>query len=98
MVEAALRDGTHRNLQAHPHWFTTAYFHRPQELADEVRAAGFALEALLAIEGPAAKLPDIEDWLDDPGRRAALMRALARVESEPELLGASPHVLAVARR
>jgi hypothetical protein len=62
-----------------------------------VRGAGFALEALLAVEGPAAMLPDVDAWLDDPHRRGVLMRALARVESEPELLGASPHLLAVAR-
>ena len=41
---------------------------------------------------------DVDDWLDDPERRAALLRAIARVETEPSILGASSHLLAVARR
>jgi SAM-dependent methyltransferase len=95
VVERDLLDGRHANPERHPHWFTTAYFHLPDELAAEVEAAGFELRALLAIEGPGAFLPDIDDWLDDPSRRAALLRALARIEAEPSLLGASPHLLAV---
>ncbi len=96
VVEADVRDGRHENPDRHPRWFTTAYFHLPDELAAEVEAAGFELRGLLAIEGPGAFLRDIDDWLDDPSRRAMLLRALARVEAEPSLLGASPHLLAVA--
>jgi SAM-dependent methyltransferase len=98
IVERALRDGRHVNPHRRPEWFTTAFFHRPGELEAEVRAAGFALEALVAVEGVGAILPDPDAWLDDPGRRATLLRAIARVEGEPSLLGASPHVLAIGRR
>jgi SAM-dependent methyltransferase len=95
VVERDLLDGRHANPERHPRWFTTAYFHLPDELAAEVRAAGFELRGLLAIEGPGAFLPDIDDWLDDPSRRAMLLRVLARIEAEPSLLGTSPHLLAV---
>src|ERR687890_527896 len=64
----------------HPRWFTTAYFHLPEELGAEVRDAGFDLAALVAIEGVGAWLPDVDDWLDDARRRAVLRRAIARVE------------------
>jgi hypothetical protein len=96
-VEADLRDGVHRNPDpaGRPEWFTTAFFHRPDELAEEVRAAGFALDALVAVEGVGAFLPDAGRWLDDPVLRGRLMRAISRVEAEPELLGASPHLLAI---
>jgi SAM-dependent methyltransferase len=99
VLERGVRDGRHDNPDpvGHPHWFTTAFFHRPDELADEVRAAGFELEALLAIEGVGAFLADAGPWLDDPARRDLLMRAIRRVEAEPALLGASPHLLAVGR-
>ena len=63
-----------------------------------MRAAGFDLDALIGIEGPAAFLPDIDAWLDDPDRRTTLLRAIGRVETAPSLLGASPHLLAVAHR
>ena len=80
-------------------WFTTAYFHRPDELEREVAAAGFDVTALLAVEGAvgaAAETHALDAWLDDPGKREILLRAIRRVEAEPSLLGASPHVLALA--
>ncbi len=97
IVERDVRDGQHRNPGRHPDWFTTAYFHHPDGLRDEVRGAGFEVDALLAVEGPAGWLRDSGSWLDDEGRREALMAAIRRVESEPSLLGASPHLLAVAQ-
>ena len=99
VLERGVRDGRHVNPDpvGHPHWFTTAFLHRPEELAGEVRAASFELDALLAIEGVGAFLADASPWLDDPVRRELLMRAIRRVEAEPALLGASPHLLAVGR-
>jgi len=98
IVARYLREGRHENPDRVPEWFTAAYFHLAGELAGEVRDAGLELEALLAIEGPAAFLPDLDDRLDDPDRRATLLRTLERIESEPDLLGAGPRLLAIGRR
>jgi ubiquinone/menaquinone biosynthesis C-methylase UbiE len=98
IVESGLHTGTHRNPDAMAHRFTTAHFARPEELVAEVGEAGFAVEALVAVEGPASLVDDPDGWLDDPRRRAWLLRQLRRVESEPSLLGASSHLLAVGRR
>jgi SAM-dependent methyltransferase len=97
IVEADLATGRHENPTRHPGWFTTAYFHRPEELPAELAEAGWDVEAVLAVEGPASLLPDVDAWLDDPVRREALLRAIRRVEAEPALLGASSHMLAVGR-
>jgi SAM-dependent methyltransferase len=99
IVERDLADGQHRNPGGHPGWFTTAYFHRPEELEREVAAAGFDVTALVAVEGAigaTAETHALDAWLDDPEKREILLRAIRRVEAEPSLLGASPHVLAVA--
>jgi SAM-dependent methyltransferase len=96
IVERDVRDGQHRNPARRPEWFTTAYFHLPEELGREVTEAGLRLEAVLAVEGPAWMLPDIERRLVDPGRRERVLAAIRRVETEPSLLGASAHLLAVA--
>jgi hypothetical protein len=56
------------------------------------------VEGLFGIEGPAENLPDLHAWLEDPARRAKLLAAVRRVEAVPDLLGASPHLLVVARR
>lgn len=93
-----LRDGRHRNPTGDPAYFTTAYFHRPEELAAECTEAGLAHEATLAVEGPGWLLPDLDARLADEPRRAALLAALEALESEPTLLGASAHLLVVARR
>jgi ubiquinone/menaquinone biosynthesis C-methylase UbiE len=92
------RDGRHRNPTGDPAYFTTAYFHRPEELAEECEAAGLAHEETLAVEGPAWLLSDLEARLEDDRRRSVLLDALAAVEAEPALLGASAHLLVVARR
>ena len=97
-VERSLREGRHENPSREPERFTTAYLHLPDDLGEEVRAAGFDLVGVLAIEGVGEFVPDVGDWLDDPLRRDVLLRAIARVEGEPALLGASLHLLAVARR
>jgi len=99
MIDGDLRDGIHVNPDptGRPNWFTTAYFHRPEELGAEVAEAGFALEALVGVESVGTHLPDAAAWLGDPVLRERLMRAITRVEEEPALLGASPHLLAVGR-
>jgi len=96
IVAGALEDGVHRNPDpvGRPEWFTLAYFHHPDELREEVLAGGFPDVAVLAVEGMARS--DDPAALDDPARLAATLRMLRRVEREPALLGASPHLIGVA--
>ncbi|MEZ4417113.1 MAG: methyltransferase domain-containing protein [Gemmatimonadota bacterium] len=96
ILDADLRTGRHHNPGEHPDYFTTAALHRPDELRAEVEAAGLICDGLIGVEGPAAALADIETRLEDPRRRSLLFALLARLESEPALLGVSPHLLAVA--
>jgi len=97
MMERDLTDGQHRNAANEPGWFTTAYFHHPDELPAEIAAAGLDLVAVVAVEGPVAEVSALEAALDDPPRRALLLRTLRQLEGEPSLLGASPHLLGIAR-
>lgn len=98
IASADRRDGQHRNLSGDPAYFTTAYFHRPEELSEECAAAGLTHEATLAVEGLGWLLPDLDARLGDARRRAVLLDALASLEAEPTLLGASAHLIAVARK
>ena len=98
IVERDIRDGQHRNPSQRPGWFTTAYFHRPAEFREEAEEAGLIVEGLFGIEGPSWPMPDLDAWIEDPARRAKLLDAVRRVEAEPELLGASAHLLLVSRR
>lgn len=92
-----LQDGQHRNPTRNPSYFTTAFFHHPDELQEDVIEAGFRLEALLAVEGPAIVLQDLEEQWDDPVLRDRLLQATRWLEADPAVLGVTSHLMAVAR-
>ncbi len=96
LVARDIAEGQHRNPDDVPGWFTTAYFHEPDEAPTEARDAGLDVEALVAIEGPAWLLSDLQRWLDSDGE--LLLRTIRRVEAAPRLLGMSPHLLLVATK
>jgi ubiquinone/menaquinone biosynthesis C-methylase UbiE len=97
IVERDLRDGQHRNSTERLDYFTTAYFHRPDELRAEVLAAGLIVEGLYGLEGPGWLLSDVTARVADQRRRADLLQVARRLESEPSVLGVSAHLLVVAR-
>ncbi|MEV4178760.1 class I SAM-dependent methyltransferase [Nonomuraea sp. NPDC049709] len=72
-----------------------AYFHRAEEVGPEVELAGFVHERLLAVEGFAGPLGNLEELLREP---EALLRVLRLTESEPSMLGVSAHLMAVASK
>jgi ubiquinone/menaquinone biosynthesis C-methylase UbiE len=99
IVARDLRDGQHRNPGNHPSYFTTAYFHHPDELRDEVDEAGLEVVETAGIEGPGRWLPrDFDAWWADPARRGRLLAAVRAVEHEPTLVGLGPHYMVTARR
>ena len=98
IVEQDLRDGQHRNPTERLDYFTTAYFHRPEELADEVVAAGLVLNGVYGLEGPGWILPDVPGRMANAERRGALLRVARMLETEPSVVGSSAHLLAAARR
>ena len=102
IVERDLADGQHRNPERPP----GLVHHRllPSSRTSSSarsRPPASTLPRCVAVEGAvgaAAETRALDAWLDDPGRREVLLRAIRRVEAEPSLLGASPHLLAVATR
>jgi ubiquinone/menaquinone biosynthesis C-methylase UbiE len=98
IYEQDLRFGQHRNPTDDPRFFTTAFFHYPQELIDEVNEAGFRLDTLLAVEGPARLLKDFEQQWQNPSIQDKIMRITRLVESERTLWGVSPHIMAIGKK
>ncbi|WP_158375354.1 class I SAM-dependent methyltransferase [Cellulosimicrobium cellulans] len=100
-AEVVARDvatGVHENPTGRPDWFTTAYFHRPDELREELAAAGLAVDGPVAVEGVAHMAPDIDALLDDAATRDRLLAVIRSTEREPALLGATGHLLAAGQR
>jgi SAM-dependent methyltransferase len=98
IVERDLADGQHRNPDHRPHWFTTAYFHHPDELSHEALAAGLEPNEVLGVEGAAGWFGYLFDRWDDLDAQETIRFAARIMESEPALIGASTHLLMVARR
>lgn len=71
LVARDVAEGQHRNPDDVPGWFTTAYFHEPDEVPAEALDAGLDVEALIAIEGPAWLVPDLRRCGRGPRAAAA---------------------------
>jgi ubiquinone/menaquinone biosynthesis C-methylase UbiE len=93
-----LRDGQHRNPTHKPGYFTDAFFHHPKELLAEVVDSGFELQALLAVEGISYMMKDLDQNWEVDSHREFLLDLIDTTESEPSLIGASPHLMCVAVR
>jgi SAM-dependent methyltransferase len=98
MVDRDLRDGQHRNpVPGSPH-LGTAFLHRPRDVRAEIEQAGLLCEGVLAVETAAALVGQLEAWRSQEPRFYELTHKYARaIEGEESLLGASLHLLGVAR-
>jgi SAM-dependent methyltransferase len=93
-----LIDGQHRNEGGTGQYFTTAYFHRPEDLAAEMHQAGLRAVSVRGVEGPGWMLLDFDDRWEDEALRAEMLDIGRKLESEPSIVGASAHLLAVGSR
>jgi SAM-dependent methyltransferase len=98
IVAGDLGTGTHRNADRTPGWFTTAFFHSPPQLAEEMREAGLEDVRVVGVEGPAWLWGDRGTEPDDAEWREAALWAAREVESDPEFMPVSAHLLGIAHR
>lgn len=97
IVHTDLATGQHRNDRNLPHWFTTSYFHHPDELRQECLDADLDVLEVVGVEGLAAWLPQLADRWDSPGDREIILQSARAVENEPALRALSGHLIAVGR-
>lgn len=95
IADRDMADGVHLNTTEDPRYFTTAFFHRSDELERELADAGLTGVELFAVEGIAWAAPDLDERIADPEKRRHLLDLLGKLEREETLLGASGHLLAV---
>jgi SAM-dependent methyltransferase len=97
IVDQDLANGQHRNPDpvGRPEFFTTAYFHTPDGLIEEIDQAGFTGATAYGVEGPGWPLR--REWAD-PRRREQILHAARAVETEPSLIGFSDHLIAAATK
>jgi SAM-dependent methyltransferase len=76
----------------------TGYSHRPRQLSAEARDAGLHVLRIVGIESVAFLLTDLAERVAEPRALQVLLDSAQALESVPELLGVSPHLLTVAQR
>jgi hypothetical protein len=97
-VERDVRDGQHRNTTERIDYFTTAYFHAPDDLRADAEQAGLAPRGVFGVEGPGWILPDFDERWASPDQRAGLLHVARLLETEPSVLGCSAHLLVIATK
>lgn len=97
IVRADLATGQHRNEPDRLEWFTTSFFHHPDELRRECHEAGLEVLEVVGVEGLAGWLPQLRERWDDPADREIILDSARAVEGEPALLALSGHLIAVGR-
>jgi SAM-dependent methyltransferase len=94
IVEQDLKTGQHRNETGSLDYFTTAFFHHPDELKMELIEGGFPAPRLCAIEGPLWTAPESTTT----EQQEALMATMRKLENEVTLIGASAHIMGIATK
>ena len=97
ILERDLDKGQHRNPTSKD-YFTTAYFHRPEEMESEVSEAGFTVLDNVAVQGPGWLANGLEQRMADPEERERLLELVKKLEREPSLAGVSQHFMVVGRK
>ena len=98
IIRQDLRNGQHRNPSNRPEYFTTAFFHHPNELEAEMRQTKFKPVKVYSVTGFAWLLPRFNQIWRDRTLKGRLMGILDRTELEPSMLGISDHLLAVGKK
>lgn len=95
ILERDLREGQHRNPTENLDYFTTAFFHHPDELRKEFEEAGLTDVEVLPVEGTGWIASRFKERWSDLAARRRLLDLIKAVEGEPTLLGMSPHLIAI---
>jgi ubiquinone/menaquinone biosynthesis C-methylase UbiE len=95
IVNGDLKNGLHKNPTDNPNYFMDTFFHHPDELKAELTEAGFSDSRVYGVEGPSWLAPNIDVWWKDEAQRNVLLEIARQLESEPALLGISPHMIAI---
>lgn len=100
-VEIMKRDintGYHSDTSKSNRYFTDSYFHRPEEIIQEITHAGFKLEELISVTGFANVISDIDEKIKDENYLNILLDTLKITENDPMLFGVSSHFMGIGKK
>ena len=95
ILDGALETGMHSPGETP--YFTSAFFHSPGDIKNEMAALGFCNVDIIAVEGFANAL-DSDKILKNEQQANLLLEYIRKTERVPELMGVSGHFFAIARK
>lgn len=98
MIKGEMSSGDHIRPKEYPKFIAEAYFTTSEEMKSEIVEAGFVVEKAIAVEGCIWFTPHLTEKWEDEACRGRLLDIVRMTESEPEMMGMSPHFLLVARK
>lgn len=93
-----LKTGVHLNSTDNPEYFTTAYFHTPSEIKNEINESKLKFDKLIGIESFGWTIEDIRSKSEDQNYMSKLRRIMSLVEDKDDIMALSPHIMAIARK
>jgi len=98
MMNQDLLWGQHRNEYKKEGYFTTAFFHHPKDLEEEITESGFVLSGLFTVEGFASYIPEVEKKCEDKIYLETLLDTLCKVECDNSLLVIGSHIIGIGKK
>jgi ubiquinone/menaquinone biosynthesis C-methylase UbiE len=98
MIKGEMTTGNHIRPAEYPRFIAESYFTTSDEMKSEIAEAGFTVEKAIAVEGCIWFTPHLTEKWEDEESRERLLDIVRITESEPEMMGMSPHFLVVARK
>ena len=98
MIKGEMTTGDHIRPKEYPKFIAEAYFTTSEEMKSEIAEAGFAVVKAIAVEGCIWFTPHLAEKWEDEASRERLLEIVRITETEPEMMGMSPHFLVMARK
>ncbi len=75
-----------------------SYFHKPEELREELELVGLRDIDLRGIIGPCWLMRNLNEAWEDENRRAMIMKVVRLLEKEESIIGLSTHFLSISKK
>lgn len=98
MCREELTTGLHNPPKNMPGILPSAYYHRPDQLRDELEEADLMWLNTYAVEGMIWMDKNYFETRSDPKRKAAIMELIQLTENDQSLLSLSPHMMIVGKK
>ncbi|MBQ8957840.1 MAG: class I SAM-dependent methyltransferase [Bacteroidales bacterium] len=98
MILGEMTTGDHIRPTEYPKFVAESYFTTSEEMKTEIAEVSFSVEKAVAVEGCIWFTPHLAEKWEDEASRERLLEIVRITESEPEMMGMSPHFLVVARK